>query len=153
MNDSPEKVLWRGRPSFWNWWPSVVTTWLLVALALVLEWKGVPKAVPGLLAAAGALYAAVALRRLRHGYTLTTQRAIARSGLLSRRVAEVELREIRGVRLRQGLFQRLIGVGDIEFVTTLDGMASLAWTGIADPDGAKAKVREARLAMGEGDAR
>jgi uncharacterized membrane protein YdbT with pleckstrin-like domain len=47
-------------------------------------------------------------------YRLTNQRLIKESGLLGRRIDEIELYRIRDTRLHQPFLQRLVGMGDVE---------------------------------------
>lgn len=61
------------------------------------------------------IYAAIIyLVRYYTRYRLTNQRLIKESGLLGRRIDEIELYRIRDTRLNQPLFQRLVGMGDVE---------------------------------------
>ena len=51
--------------------------------------------------------------RLYTRYTLTNQRLIVESGLLVKRIEEIELFRIKDTKFNQGFFQRLVDMGDI----------------------------------------
>ena len=66
------------------------------------------------------IYAGVVfLHRYYTRYRLTNQRVIKESGLLARRLDEIELFRVKDTRLHQTFLQRLVGLGDIE-VTSAD---------------------------------
>lgn len=71
----------------------------------------------------GLYAAAVYLFRYFTRYRLTNQRIIKESGLLSRRVDEIELFRVKDTRLHQSFPQRLVGLGDIA-VTSVDASGS-----------------------------
>ena len=54
-------------------------------------------------------------------YVLTNRRVIESTGVLSKRVADSSLEKLTDVVLRQGLFGRLLGYGDIEVLTAAAG--------------------------------
>jgi uncharacterized membrane protein YdbT with pleckstrin-like domain len=68
---------------------------------------------------AGVVY----LHRYYTRYRLTNQRVIKESGLLARRVDEIELFRVKDSRLHQTFLQRLVGLGDVE-VTSADTSGS-----------------------------
>lgn len=51
-------------------------------------------------------------------YTLTTERLIKDSGIFNKRRDEIELYRIKDVKSRFSIFQRLVGIGDIEVVSS-----------------------------------
>ena len=60
------------------------------------------------------IYALVVyLNRLYTRYTLTNQRLIMESGLLVKRIEEIELFRINDTKFNQSFFQRLVDMGDI----------------------------------------
>ena len=58
------------------------------------------------------------LTRLYTRYTLTDERLIIESGILSKNLDEIELFRIKDTKLSQGLFQRFVGLGDINVAST-----------------------------------
>jgi len=65
------------------------------------------------------IYAGVVyLNRYYTRYRLTNERLVKVSGLLARRIDEIELYRIRDTRLHQTFFQRLVGMGSVDVVST-----------------------------------
>ena len=60
-------------------------------------------------------------KRLESRYHLTSQRLIFEHGVIARSTHEIELYRIKGVSLKQSLFDRLLSVGDVEVFCTDDG--------------------------------
>jgi membrane protein YdbS with pleckstrin-like domain len=141
-----EKIVWTGRPSFWNWWWELAIADLLILLAALLWWSGGARWAPVALGCAAVVYAGVACKRLRHRFTATTQRVAVREGLLSRRVAEVEMREIRDIVLSQGILQRLAGIGDVVVSRTGPEASDMILWGLRRPERVKEELRKLRLA-------
>jgi uncharacterized membrane protein YdbT with pleckstrin-like domain len=75
----------------------------------------------------GLYFLIVYLTRLYTRYTLTDERLIIESGILSKNIDEIELFRIKDTKLSQGLFQRFVGLGDIK-VTSTDETADLTMT-------------------------
>ena len=67
---------------------------------------------------AGLYFIVVYLKRLYTRYTLTDQRLIKETGLLGKRIDEIELFRVKDTKISQGFFQRLVGVGDIQVIST-----------------------------------
>jgi len=145
---APEKTLWSGNPSYWNWWPELAAGDLAVVLGAVLWWAG---RTPWIAAAAGlalAFYLIPYFRRRAVLYTLTDQRVRSRTGLFSLRVDEVELRDIRNIILQQSLLQRLTGTGDIGISSAGGEGIEVSLRGIPAAAEVKELVRQARQAAG-----
>ena len=53
----------------------------------------------------------------------------------------MELRHIRGMNVRQNVWERLLGVGTVELVSVADAGAEVVLQGIADPTEVKEKIR------------
>jgi uncharacterized membrane protein YdbT with pleckstrin-like domain len=76
-------------------------------------------------------------------YRLTTQRFFVKRGLIARRLDEVELFRVKDVTVRQSIVQRILGYGDVTVLSTDDSTPMLVMTSIADPMGAKERLRTA----------
>ena len=74
-------------------------------------------------------------------YHLTNQRLIKESGLLSKRIDEIELYRIRDTRVHQPFFQRLVGMGDVD-VNSVDVSGSFR---IENLPGAMEKREQIRI--------
>ena len=76
-------------------------------------------------------------------YRLTTQRLFAQTGLIAKNLEEVELFRVKDVTLRQGVLDRLLGVGTVTVLSTDDTAPKLELAGIRDPVAAKEALRTA----------
>ena len=76
-------------------------------------------------------------------YRLTTQRLFAETGLIAKNLEEVELFRVKDVTLRQGVLDRLLGVGTVTVLSTDDTAPELALAGVRDPLAAKEALRTA----------
>ena len=76
-------------------------------------------------------------------YRLTTQRLFAQTGLIAKNLEEVELFRVKDVTLRQGVLDRLLGVGTVTVLSTDDTAPELELAGIRDPLAAKEELRTA----------
>ncbi len=70
------------------------------------------------IATLGLYFLVVYLVRLSTRYTLTDQRLIKESGLLSKRIDEIELFRLKDSIVSQSFFQRLVGIGNIQVRST-----------------------------------
>lgn len=76
-------------------------------------------------------------------YRLTTQRLFMQTGLIAKKLEEVELFRVKDVTLSQGILQRLMGVGDVVVLSTDDTAPQLELAGIANPIEVKEQIRNA----------
>ena len=76
--------------------------------------------------------------------TVTEERVIHRRGILSRHIIDVRLADIRNIRVSQGMFQRLFGVGALGVATAGTGGEEIAMDGIAWPEKVKAIIEGQR---------
>lgn len=66
-------------------------------------------------------------------YRITTQRIIVRQGWIAKYQNEIWIKDMRGANLVQGIWQRIIGVGDISIGTAATAGAEICMKGIANP--------------------
>ena len=76
-------------------------------------------------------------------YRLTTQRLFVQTGLVAKKLEEVELFRVKDVTLRQGVLDRLMGVGTVTVLSTDDTTPRLELAGILQPLEAKEAIRNA----------
>jgi uncharacterized membrane protein YdbT with pleckstrin-like domain len=86
------------------------------------------------------------LRVLSTTLSVTNQRSILRTGLLSKYTTEVFHRDIRNVQLRQSLFQRLFDVGYIGISSAGQAGVELEVYGIPGPYELKQQLHQLRRA-------
>ena len=120
-----EKILLEVRPSYlnyiWNW----IFFWLIIPVITAL-WSR----------------AALVLR-------VYEDRVVLEKGVLSKEIKEIFISDIRTIDMRQGVFQRIFGIGDILIATAgTSGYEDIAY-GLPDPRGVKNLLIRRRQA-GEG---
>jgi uncharacterized membrane protein YdbT with pleckstrin-like domain len=74
--------------------------------------------------------------------TVTDSKVILRTGILSKNLNEVRIEHIRNVQLRQGFFQRMMGVGWIGISTSGQDEVEIQVAGLPDPSRVKAIIDE-----------
>ena len=117
---SDERALYEGRPS----WRALIAFYLIgigLAIAVVVI-LGVLADELGLAIAIGAAIAALTLvigylRRIATKYLITTQRLRITRGIVSKKVQETRLERVQNVNYEQGVVDRLLGVGTVDFDT------------------------------------
>ncbi len=116
-----ERVLWEGGPSKWNY----AGHYFLGILFL-------PAYLLGLLFI---LYAIFDKRSRK--FTITTRTVTSQTGILSRDVHEVAVRDIRAITLKQGIGERLFGLGTVEVGSAGTGGIEVRFKGIRQPQEVK----------------
>lgn len=103
-------------------WPSIVTVLLVVGYGFALAYApddgfGRSLVVWGGLIVAVALFVVFALRRFvawaTSNFAVTSDRVIHREGFIAKRSMEIPLEAINDVRFQQGVFERIVGAGDL----------------------------------------
>ena len=74
-------------------------------------------------------------------YDLTSQRLRITSGLVSRKIVEVELFRIRDLSLEQSFVERLIGIGNIEALSSDKDAEAIHLVGVHHPQDVKEQLR------------
>lgn len=77
-------------------------------------------------------------------FVVTDKRVITKFGILSINQSEVRVADIRGVNLQRGLWQRVIGVGDITIGTAATDGAEIVMLGVGDPNQVVAAINSHR---------
>lgn len=131
-----ERILWQGRE---HWTKAfAVPLWATVFGVLL----AVPTAGISLIlvvaAPLGALLAWIQWQSVE--LAVTDQRVIAKTGLLSRRVEEVRLRQVESTNVDQGVIGRLMGYGTVVVAGT--GGTRVALTGVGNPMGLRATIQQ-----------
>jgi uncharacterized membrane protein YdbT with pleckstrin-like domain len=147
----PERVLWVGHPSRWNWWLELTLCALLVLLSGALCWTRYARysVIPACCAAF--LYAAVAVKRRSRSFRITSQRVLERTSFFSKHSSEMEIADIRNINLVQSFIQRVLRIGDIQIASASNDKVDVHFAGIYDPESIKERIREARLSAPGGD--
>jgi membrane protein YdbS with pleckstrin-like domain len=75
-----------------------------------------------------------ALAKLRSTvYTITNQRVMIERGLLSKNLSEIDLRYIDDTQFSQGLFDRMLGVGNVTIISSDKSTPLYVLQGVRDP--------------------
>lgn len=116
-----ERNIWRGRPSWrahYGHWIIAVALWI-VLVVLVYRWTLPASSLrTWVWAVVGATAVALLVRELLvvfgQRYRLTNIRLFVDRGILTRTTDQTELLRVDDVRIRQGLFDRLVNTGTVE---------------------------------------
>ena len=154
---STGEVIWRGRPSRWKqagWYLSSLLLFAGGASLAVWKWTvGTTTAneciaawIPagsGLLLLTGVLLVAVAeIRRLQYFYVIGKTELTASKGLLNIELSRVLVRDIRSLNLRACLWERIVGICDMDIGTA--GTSGVEMKLIAIPRRVGEALRHAR---------
>ena len=100
--------------------------WLITAIALVLE----------------IIDFFIAMMRLRSTvYTITNQRILIEQGILSKSVAEIDLRYVDDTQFFQTFAERLLGIGNVTLVSSDKALPVTKLHGILDPRSVREIIR------------
>lgn len=131
-----EKIILQIRPSWLNYWGHYILAGV-VFLAVLSADGG---AGGGILLAVMIITAA-AVRRMRYLFTVTQRTAMTRVGLIARNTMEIDLRNIRGISVLQGIPDRILNIGTVVMLSSADHIA-VAFAGVSDPLEVKEQIRQ-----------
>lgn len=143
-----EETLWRGTPS------TVVLIGAMIWVAIVLIGAAIFAHLIGspdgkfVWIGAAIIVAFLVLRAL-FGYahiistlyTVTNQRVMIETGLLSKKLAEIDLRYIDESQFSQGVVERMLGIGNVTLISSDTTMPTYTLHGIKDPRGVRELIR------------
>ena len=132
-----ERELYEGRPS----WRALLSFYLLgigvavlvlVILGLLADEWGTAVTIAAVIV--GLTLVIGYLRRISTKYLITTQRLRISRGIISKKVQETRLERVQNVNYEQGVIDRVVGVGTVDFDTagTDDSEFRFAW--VNDPE-------------------
>ena len=114
----PERVLWSSRPSYLYFVGELLVASVFVALfsvilivAIGMEWS---VGVGVIVVTAIAMFAKIFLARNSWSFSVSTKRITSTRGILSRKMREVGVVDIRNIILTQSILERLFKLGSIE---------------------------------------
>ncbi len=146
-----EQTFWDEYPSMWTAIPAVLL-WVLGGIAVVIALQFVP--LPFIAVGQLAVIAVVALivfavliryfvRYHSTKYRLTSQRIFVTHGLLNKRTDEVELEKYKDIFVNQDFWDKIVGCGDIEMITSDVTNPTIRIIDVRDPIGKKESIRAA----------
>jgi uncharacterized membrane protein YdbT with pleckstrin-like domain len=141
---SDEHVVWQGSPS-WKALLLFYIKWTLVSLLPVAAWIVLdrlmddPPSVTWFVAATVAglalTYVVGWIKRATTRYRVTNRRIQIRTGLVSRNESSANMSRVQNVNVAQSAFQRMLGIGDVDWDTAGSGVgeADFTFRGVEDP--------------------
>ena len=66
---------------------------------------------------------------------------MSKAGIISRKIQEVGVRDIRNINLKQGIVERLLGLGTVDIASAGTGGIEVSFLGIKDPMRARDLIR------------
>lgn len=85
-----------------------------------------------------------------HHYRVTDQRIVIESGVLSRQIEEIDMRNVEDLLFRQSLLERMLGIGDITVVSADRTAGNVRLVGLEKPRELRELVRTTAYAATKG---
>ncbi len=153
-----EQILFEGHPSWraiLDWYAKGLGLTLVAALIAAGVTKIGGNVEDGVVAAVAVIGVAITLlagfiRRVTTSYTITNRRLHIRRGVVSREVQETRLERVQNVNYSQGLLQRILQIGDVDFDTAGGDDYGFTFAGVADPEQVTEQVDRATGGAGQG---
>jgi uncharacterized membrane protein YdbT with pleckstrin-like domain len=134
---SGEKVIYQGHPS----WRAIVGFYLkgtlVAAGAAVLA--GLIESSTGLALLTFAVIVGITIlvgfiKRVATVYTITDRRLNIKRGIIARKVQETRLQRVQNVNFSQGVYERIMQIGDVDFDTAGTDDSNFVFAGVAQPE-------------------
>ena len=90
------------------------------------------------------------IKRVATNYTITDRRLHIKRGIVSRTIQETRLERVQNVNFSQGVFQRILQIGDVDFDTAAGDDYNFIFAGVAEPADVVHKVDTATHAVDGG---
>ena len=142
-----EKVIYEGHPS----WRAIVGFYLkglavgaaAGVLATLLNDGGAGLGVVTFAVIAAITILVGFIKRVATVYTITDRRLNIKVGIISRKVQETRLQRVQNVNFNQGVYERLMQIGDVEFTTAGADESNFVFAGVAQPEQVVQQVEQA----------
>jgi uncharacterized membrane protein YdbT with pleckstrin-like domain len=133
---SGERIIYQGHPS----WRAIIGFHLkgtLVAagaalLAGLIE--GIGLAVLTFAVIVGITILAGLIKRVATVYTITDRRLNIKRGIVARRVQETRIQRVQNVNYSQGVYERIMQIGNVDFDTAGTDDSNFVFAGVAEPE-------------------
>jgi uncharacterized membrane protein YdbT with pleckstrin-like domain len=142
---SGERVIYQGHPS----WRAIIGFYLkgiVVAIVIGVIVKLIDTTGTGVLAFAvivGITILVGFIKRIATVYTITDRRLNIKIGIIARKVQETRLQRVQNVNYNQGIYERVMQIGDVEFVTAGTDESNFVFAGVAQPEEVTRQVEQA----------
>jgi len=141
-----EKVIFEGHPS----WRSILSFYIKGLLIAILAGVIVHFVADGFGPVFGvvlAIFVVVVIvgfvKRIATDYRITDRRLNIKRGIISREVQETRLERVQNVNYNQGILERILQIGDVDFDTAASGDYDFTFAGVAQPEEVTRKVDQA----------
>ncbi len=143
---SGERVIYQGHPS----WRAILGFYLkgiLVAVAagvlagLINDGAGLGIVTFIIITAITILVGFI--KRVATVYTITDRRLNIKVGIIARKVQETRLQRVQNVNYTQGVYERAMQIGDVEFTTAGTDESNFVFAGVAQPEQVVQQVEHA----------
>jgi uncharacterized membrane protein YdbT with pleckstrin-like domain len=145
-----ERIIYEGHPS----WRSTIAFYLkgalIAAVIGVIVWliKDIGTGAGAFVVAFAVVIVVGFIRRYFTVYTITNQRLRIQRGIIARNVQQTQIERVQNVNTRQGVIQRILQVGTVDFDTAGTGDADFAFHGVNNPENVVAAVDKAHADRG-----
>ena len=83
------------------------------------------------------------VKRIATVYTITDRRLNIKVGIIARKVQETRLQRVQNVNYGQGVYERIVQIGDVEFTTAGTDESNFVFAGVAQPEQVVQEVENA----------
>jgi uncharacterized membrane protein YdbT with pleckstrin-like domain len=83
------------------------------------------------------------IKRVATVYTITDRRLNIKIGIVARKVQETRLQRVQNVNYDQGVYERIMQIGDVEFTTAGTDESNFVFAGVAQPEQVVQQVEQA----------
>jgi uncharacterized membrane protein YdbT with pleckstrin-like domain len=140
-----ERVIYQGHPS----WRAILGFYLkgiLAGLVIGVIVKLVDTTAHGIVVfvAIAAITILVGfIKRVATVYTITDRRLNIKIGIIARKVQETRLERVQNVNYNQGVYERVMQIGDVEFTTAGTDESNFVFAGVGQPEQVVQQVEQA----------
>jgi uncharacterized membrane protein YdbT with pleckstrin-like domain len=141
-----ERVIYQGHPSWRAILGFYIKGLLVAAAAAVLAGlinEGVGLGIVTFVVIAAVVVLAGFVKRVATVYTITDRRLNIKVGIIARRVQETRLQRVQNVNYNQGVYDRAMQLGDVEFTTAGTDESNFVFAGVAQPEQVVQQVEHA----------
>ena len=141
-----ERVIYQGHPSWRAILGFYIKGLLVAAAAAVLAGlinEGVGLGIVTFAVIAAVVVLAGFIKRVATVYTITDRRLNIKVGIIARKVQETRLQRVQNVNYNQGVYDRAMQIGDVEFTTAGTDESNFVFAGVAQPEAVVQQVEHA----------
>jgi len=138
-------MLYENRPAWRNQWLAIGGSFLILPLFIIALFVGADAGIAaGLLIFLPAIVLMILYRRFSWKFTVSRENVESHQGIIGRNVKSIRLQDLRNVNVNQSFFQRIFGIGNIEFSSAGGAGIEVLFFGILDPMKLKRSIDKLR---------